>query len=212
MASQLDAKFFRRAKKVNRAVEFTDNEAFIPAVKDSPEIRVKLPNRRLLTMEERNAIIDSRKEELNAIEEELEIERKGLLHLVKTYTLTGSGASEVVAHNQKVKELMEKRSKLYRPERWIEHLEGLSFVDVFASKRDIRKIGVDVYQIKTRVEPITTLYADLGQQAAAVEPEIVAPPLETATPVLKSIAKPKTAEEIAKGVIIGRRTIKTVKP
>jgi hypothetical protein len=210
MASQLDAKFFRRAKKVNRAVEFTDNEAFIPAVKDSPEIRVKLPNRRLLTMDERKAIIDSRKEELNAIEEELEVERKGLLNLVKTYALTGSGASEVVAHNQKVKELMERRSKLYRPERWIEQLEGLSFVDIFASKRDIRKIGSDVYQIKTRVEPITSLYADLGQQAAAVEPEIEAPPLVMPTP--KTLAKPKTAEEIAKGVIIGRRSIKTVKP
>jgi hypothetical protein len=212
MASQLDAKFFRKAKKVNRAVEFTDSEAFIPAVKDSPEIRVKLPNRRLLTMEERTAVIDSRKEELVEVEEQIETERKALLELVKAYGLSGSGASEVVASNQKVKELMERRSKLVRPEKWIEQLEGLTFIDVFASKRDVRKIRSDVYQIKSRVEPITSLYADLTQEAAAVEPEIEAPPLEIAKPVVKTVAKPKTAEEIAKGVIIGRRTLKTVKP
>jgi len=120
----------------------------------------------------------------------------------------GSGASEVVAHNEKIKELMEKRSILSRPERWIESLYGLSYVDVFESKRDQRKIGVPVFNLKHRIEPITSLYADLAQAAAAVEPE---PELKEEVEV-KTAAKPKTAAEVAKGVIIGRRTIKLSKP
>lgn len=208
MASQLDAKFFRKAKKLNRAVEFTDNEAVIPAVKDSPEMRVKLPNRRLLTIEERKTIIETRTGELEVLEEQIEIERKTLLNLVTTFNSSGSGASEVVAHNEKIKELMEKRALLSRPERWIEDLYGLSFIDVFESKRDQRKIGVPVFQIKRRIEPITSLYADLAQAAAAVEPE----PESKEEVEVKTVAKPKTAADVAKGVIIGRRTIKLAKP
>ncbi len=207
MASQLDAKFFRKARKVNRTVEFTDNEAIIPAVKDSPEVRVKLPNRRLLSIDERKVILESRLEQISELEEQIESTRKELLELVKTFNASGSGASEVVAHNQKVKELMEKRSSLATPGKWIEELKGLTFVDVFESKRDKRKIPADVYQIKRRIEPIETLYTDLEQAAAAVEPE--PEELPVAKPEVQ--AKPKTAEEIAKGVIIGRRSFKLKK-
>jgi len=212
MASQLDAKFFRKAKKLNRAVEITDNQAFIPAVKDSPEIRVSLPNRRLKTFEERTAELNERIIELTGVEEQIEVERKVLLELVKAFK-SGGPASEVVAQNLKVKALMEKRSSLARPEKWIEELEGLSFKDVFASKRDDRKIGTPVYQIKRRVEPITSLYVDLAAAAVAAEPVIEAPELSVVkAPVT---ATPKTAAEAAQGVIIGqkkRTVIKLGKP
>ena len=85
MASRLDAKFFRKAKKVNRAVEITENQAFIPAVKDSPEVRVSLPNRRLKTIEERKAEIDERLVQISTLEEEIETERKELLSLIKNH-------------------------------------------------------------------------------------------------------------------------------
>jgi len=163
----MDAKFFRKAKKVNRAVEITDNEAVIPAVKDTPEIRVALPNRRLKTFEERNAGIQSRYAEIEALEEQIETEKKTLLALIKEFKSIGSGAAPVVVQNLKIKTLMEKRSNLARPERWIESLPGLTLVDIFDSKRDIRKVGVDVFQVKSRVEPISSLYVDLGAAAAA---------------------------------------------
>ena len=208
MASQLDAKFFRKAKKLNRAVEITDNQAFIPAVKDSPEIRVSLPNRRLKTFEERTAELNERMIELTGVEEQIEVERKALLELVKAFK-SGGPASEVVAQNLKVKALMEKRSSLARPVKWIEELEGLSFKDVFASKRDDRKIGTPVYQIKRRVEPITSLYVDLAADTLAAEPVIEAPEL----PVLKApiTATPKTAAEVAQGAIIGQRKRTVIK-
>jgi len=202
MASQLDAKFFRKAKKLNRAVEITDNQAFIPAVKDSPEIRVSLPNRRLKTFEERTAELNERIIELTGVEEQIEVERKALLEFVKAFK-SGGPASEVVAQNLKVKALMEKRSSLARPEKWIEELEGLSFKDVFASKRDDRKIGTPVYQIKRRVEPITSLYVDLAAAAVAAEPVIEAPELSVVKAPLT--AAPKTAAEAAQGVIIGQK-------
>jgi hypothetical protein len=202
MASQLDAKFFRLSKKVNRAIEITDNQAFIPAVKDKPEIRVPLPNRRLKTVEERRAELDARLTEVLALDEQIETERKALLELVKSSKISGSGGSEVVAQNLKVKGLVERRSAIVRPEKWIEDLQGLSFKDVFASNRDIRKIGVNVYQIKRRVEPISSLYVDLAAIAQAAEPVIEAPALEEKP---KTVAAPKTTEEVAKGVIIGQR-------
>jgi hypothetical protein len=211
MASQLDAKFFRKAKKVNRAVEITDNQAFIPAVKDSPEIRVALPNRRLKTFEERTVVLEERKEKMTTLEDEIEKERKTLLTLVKNFH-EGGPASEVVAQNLKVKSLMENRSKLARPEKWLEELEGLSLKDVFASKRDDRKIGAPVYQIKRRVEPISSLYVDLGAQAQAAEPAVQAPALTAPKPAAPTPAK--TAEETAKGVIIGQKktVLKLKKP
>ena len=210
MAAQLDAKFFRKAKKLNRAVEITDNQAFIPAVKDAPEIRVQLPNRRLKTFEERTAELEERKEQLTTVEDDIERERKVLLTLVKTFH-EGGPASEVVAQNLKVKSLMEKRSSLARPLKWIEELEGISFKDVFASKRDDRKIGAPVYQVKRRVEPISSLYVDLAVAAAAAEPDVQAPPLATVK-TAKAAAPPKTAAEAAQGAIIGqKKTVLKVK-
>jgi hypothetical protein len=202
MASQLDAKFFRKAKKLNRAVEITDNQAFIPAVKDSPEIRVSLPNRRIKTIEERTSELNERMIELTGVEEQIEVERKALLELVKAFK-SGGPASEVVAQNLKVKALMEKRSSLARPAKWIEELPGLSFKDVFASKRDDRKIGAPVYQVKRRVEPITSLYVDLAAAAVAAEPVVEAPELpaiKTSAPVV-----PKTTAQLAQGAIIGQK-------
>jgi len=211
MAAQLDAKFFRKAKKVNRAVEITDNQAFIPAVKDAHEIRVQLPNRRLKTIEERTAELEERSEQISTIEADIERERKVLLTLVKSFHEDGPG-SEVVAQNLKVKGLMETRSKLARPEKWIEELDGISFKDIFASKRDNRKIGAPVYQVKRRLEPLTSLYVDLGAAAAAAEPLVQAPALlgtkaKTAAPVA-----PRTAAEVAQGAIIGqKKTVLKVK-
>jgi hypothetical protein len=209
MASQLDAKFFRKAKKANRAVEITDNQAIIPAVKDTPEIRVNLPNRRLKTMDERTAVIQERLEQISLLDDEIETERKVLLELVKGFHEGGSG-SEVVSQNLKIKILMEKRSKLSRPERWIEELPGLSLKDVFASKRDDRKIGAPVYQLKRRVEPITTLYVDLGKLAEEAEPPLAIIPNKALAPQVKAstsmlVPEAKTDEEIAQGVIIGRK-------
>ena len=209
MAAQLDVKFFKKAKKVDRAIEITDNEAYIPAVKDNPEIRVKLPNRRLRTTEERQGILEERIDKLSAIEEEIEVESKQLLALVKSYNQGASGASEVVAQNLKVRSLMEKRSAIDRPEKWIEDLPGLTMKDVFESKRDIRKLGkgVLVHQIKRRVEPISSLYIDLEAAAVAAEPAVEAPSLEPSV-----TQAPKTPAEIAQGVIIGRRTLSKKNP
>ena len=166
MASQLNRDFFKKAKKVDRAIEIKDNEAVIPAVKERAEVRVRLPNRRLLTIEEREAILKIRKEKIAELEGRIESERKILLGAVKEFEITRVGGPEVISQNHKIKLLMEERSKLYRPEMWIEGLSDLTFKDVFASKKDIRKIGADVFQIKRRVEPITSLYYDLDLAAA----------------------------------------------
>ena len=96
MAYQLDAKFFRKAKKVNRAVEITDTHAVIPAVKDSPEIRVALPNRRPKTMEERGEILEERFSQISELEQEIEVERRRLMELIKAYRATPvAGVTEV---------------------------------------------------------------------------------------------------------------------
>ena len=149
--TKLDAKFFRKAKKVNRAIVITDTEAFIPAVADSPEIRVPLPNRRPKTMEERQLALDSRMAEIDAIEAQIEVVRKGLLGRVEAYRNLGTGAADVIIQNQKVKTLMEKRSALARPDTWINEIDGLNLVDIFESKRDKRKLGFEVYSLGFRV-------------------------------------------------------------
>ena len=170
----MDASFFRKAKKANRAVEYTDSEAVIPAVSGGAEIRVALPNRRPLTLEERQEAIQKRHGEIAALEDEIESERKILLDLVKSYKADGS-AHNVVVQNLKIKSLMERRSALAHPEKWIEAIPGLTLKDIFESKRDTRKIGykADVFQVKRRVEPITSLYVDLGAAAekAALQAE-----------------------------------------
>jgi len=220
MAARLDAKFFRKAKKLNRAVEITDSQAFIPAVKDSPEVRVPLPNRRVKTIEERKAETDERFTQISTLEEEIEDERKTLLTLVKNHR-EGGPASEVVAQNLKVLGLMERRSALVRPQKWLEEIDGLSLKDVFQSKRDVRKIGAPVYVLKSRVEPISSLYVDLGMAAEVAEVEVEAPPLPAVKPKssapgasLAAAALEKTGEEVAKGVMIGQKktVLKLKKP
>jgi len=221
MASQVNRDFFKKAKKVDRAIELRDNEAVIPAVKERAEVRAKLPNRRLLTVEERSEIVQERMASLKSLEEEIEVERKVLLESVKLFESTNSGASEVVSQNLKIKSLMERRSKLSRPESWIEVLSGLTLKDVFASKRDDRKIGADLFQVKRRVEPILSLYVDLDLAAAAADTS-AADAKATAKPgTLASIAEALTTEPsgetaapvtAAQGVIIGqKRVIKTKK-
>jgi hypothetical protein len=219
MASQVNRDFFKKAKKVDRAIELRDNEAVIPAVKERAEVRAKLPNRRLLTVEERTAILEKKRSELSLLEDQIEVERKALLEAVKVYETTKSGASEVVAQNLKVKELMEKRSAVSRPEIWIESLSGLSLKDVFASKRDDRKIGADVFQVKRRVEPLLSLYVDLEAASgaatvtatgAATGAATVAPgPLAAVASLMVSAepAAPKTVAEAAQGAIIGQKRV-----
>jgi hypothetical protein len=229
MASQVNRDFFKKAKKVDRAIELRDNEAVIPAVKERAEVRARLPNRRLLSVEERAAIIQERNASVSALEEEIEVERKVLLSAVKAYESTNSGASDVVSQNLKIKSLMERRSALSRPQRWIESISGLTYKDVFASKRDTRKLfgGEDVFQIKHRLEPITSLYVDLEPTSAATATaatataatatagtakSLVATLASIATAVAAPAAPAPSAAEAAQGVIIGqKRVIKTKK-
>jgi len=211
MSFQLDAKFFRRAKKVNRAVEITDMHAFIPAIKDTPEIRVALPNRRPKTMEERQSAIDGRYEQIAALEDEIEVERKQLIELSRTYSSSKSGAADVVVQNLKIQALMEKRKALQYPEIWIESVSGVTLKDVFESKRDTRKIeGGVLQQISHRVEPITSLYVDLTVAAGLAEPTVVAPvdeDIELTVP--KTVAD--TKEQAKVGSIIQKKILKLKK-
>ena len=229
MAFQLNAAFFRRAKKVNRAVEITDNYAIIPAVKDSPEIRVTLPNRRLKTVEERQSEMDSRYSEIGELEEQIESERKVLLDLIKSYRESGSGVAEVVVQNLKIEGLMLRRSRLARPDQWIEELPGLTLKDIFETKRDIGKIGNDVFQIKQRVEPLSSLYIDLGaaadasqlaaeeKEAAAATATVAAAAQKTAAATAKQIAAtaqpqaPTAAEAARTGAVIGAKKVLKLK-
>jgi hypothetical protein len=210
----LDAKFFRRAKKLNRAVEITDSHAYIPAIRDSPEIRVPLPNRRPKTMEERQAELDERMEEIGKLDEEIEVERRALIDLTRKYTTLKSGAADVVVQNLKIQTLMEKRKALQYPEKFIAQINGITLTDIFQSKRDTRKIaGGVLYQIMHRVEPITSLYIDLtsGSTSEAAATSEATKDLEgeelstaVARPVAPLVAKPKTAEEAKVGAIIGQ--------
>jgi hypothetical protein len=214
----LDAKFFRRAKKLNRAVEITDSHAYIPAIRDSPEIRVPLPNRRPKTMEERQAELDERMEEIGKLDEEIEVERRALIDLTRKYTTLKSGAADVVVQNLKIQTLMEKRKALQYPEKFIAQINGITLTDIFQSKRDTRKIaGGVLYQIMHRVEPITSLYVDLTSEATSgaaggaaatskATKDLEGEELSTAVaqPVAPLIAKPKTAEEAKVGAIIGQ--------
>lgn len=213
MASQVNRDFFKKAKKVDRAIEIRDNEAVIPAVKERAEVRARLPNRRLLTIEERTSEKKERMDKLASLEEEIEVERKVLLEAVKVYESTKSGAAAVVAQNLKVQGLMEKRSTISRPEKWIEGLSGLSLKDIFSSKRDDRKIGAEVFQIKRRVEPILSLYVDMEATSAAASGATSAAAASSGPTAVASAAAassgatvaPRTAAEVAEGVIIGKQ-------
>ena len=221
MASQLDATFFRKAKKANRAIEILDHEAVIPAVKDKAEIRVKLPNRRHRTPEERRAAVEENLEKIRILDEQIEVERKNLLSLVEDYRASGAGVSDVVAMNLKVQGLVERRSSLVTPQKWIEEIPGLTLKDVFASKRDVRKIGSSVYQIKRRVEPIESLYVDVGSEQVddvsktvktMQEPSILSTLTGALGTTQQTVEEPKTQAEQAQGAIIGqKRILKTKK-
>ena len=218
----MDKRFFEKAIKANRAVDVTDLNATIPAntAKGTLEVQVPLPSRRIKTIEERQAVIQARYDEISNVEESIEIERKILLDYVKEFRESGSGGSKVISQNEKVKDLMEKRSKLSRPLRWIQDIGSLNLKDIFESKRDVRKIGSNVYQIKSRVEPIESLYVDLAKEAAETSKkvdEIKSTILETAqtaqvaapgiTEVLGKVAEDATAAASAvTSAIIGQRT------
>lgn len=163
----MDIRFFNKAKKANRAVRYTDTEAIIPAVADKPEIRVPLPTRRLKTFEEREATIASRMAQIGPIEEEIETERRELQRRVEAFKAMGTGAADVIVQNQKVRDLMEKRSALARPEVWIHKNDSLTLKDVFGAKRALGVLKYPVWDLKRRVEPISTLYVDIGAAAAA---------------------------------------------
>lgn len=227
----LNEKFFKKAKKVGRNIVITDNEAIIPAVGDSPEVRVALPNRRLKTVEERQAAIDARVAEIAALDEEIETERVTLMERAEAFKNLRMGAADVVIQNQKIRMLMEKRSALARPVVWIEELDRLTRVDILENKTDKRSLGHDVYQLTRRVEPITSLYVDVGgaaaaaQMAAEAEAEEIlqgaaadeaakAAAAEKAKIAATALAAPPTAEQAAKtGAIIGtvKRTMKIKK-
>jgi hypothetical protein len=174
-------------------------------------------------MEEREEILNKRKEDLAALEERIEDERKKLLALVEAYH-GGAGAAEVVVQNLKIRDLMEQRRTIAYPEVTIKELEGITRKDIFDSKRDIRKVeGVGlVYQLAHRIEPIASLYVDLGAAAGAAlmkaeedDAELQAAALAqaAAAAAAKAAAQVKSPEEAAKGAIIGtRKLIKLKKP
>lgn len=212
-------KFFKRAKKANRAVEITDLEAVIPATKDLPQVRVPLPNRRERTMEERTESLAKRKEELSNLEEEIEGERKNLQALVESYQSVGGGAADVVVQNLKIRDLMERRRGMIYPEVSIHTLTGITRKDIFESSRDTRKVegGGVVFQVAHRIEPITTLYTDLGAAAGdalreaeeedATIAEAKAASIAAAKAAKSAPTAAKTAEEAAKGAIVGARKV-----
>lgn len=222
----LTEKFFKKAKKVGRNIVITDNEAIIPAVGDTPEVRVALPNRRLKTVEERQAAIDARVADISALDEEIETERMSLMDRVEAFKNLGTGAADVVIQNQKIRMLMERRSALARPVVWIEELGSLTRVDILENKTDKRSLGHDVYQLTRRVEPITSLYVDVGgaaaaaQMAAEAEAEGIlqaaagdkaakAAAAEKAAVAATALPVPPTAEEAAKtAAIIGTAKVK----
>jgi hypothetical protein len=208
MAYQLDAKFFRKAKKVNRAVELTDTQAVIPAVKDSPEIRVPLPNRRLKTMEERGEALAARFDEISELEENIDVERRRLMELIKAYKESShAGVSEIVVKNLEIQKLMDRRRTLRYPQTWIESIAGITLVDILASKRDLRMVGGELYQVKNRVEPIESLYIDLGAAGAraTVRDEMTEEEFVFNVPTVppsRKLNNTRTKEETAKGAII----------
>jgi hypothetical protein len=172
-APPIDAKLFRKAKRANLVLQFTDTELILPAKADNPEIRVRLPNRREKTMEEREAVIAERQAQIAALEEEIETERKELRAKVESFRALGTGGSEVVVQNLKVKSLMERRSLLARPERWIDEVDNVGPKAIFLEKQDLYKLNAiffemaDVMQLVRRKEPMETLYVDIGAAAAA---------------------------------------------
>jgi hypothetical protein len=214
----LDRQFFRKVAKTRKRLEFTATDAILPAVDDQPEIRVPLPNRRELTMEEREALVLARFEQVRELDEKIEDERKKLADAIRQHK-NGTGAvSAVVLLNESVGGMLTQRSLLARPDTWIETVEGLNFKDIFLRARDVRKLGWDLYQLKRRVEPISSLYVDvLGASVAAGASVAQAPgasvaqaPASVAQAPAASVAQaPK--QTAATAAIVGKRVLKLKK-
>ena len=210
MAATLDRQFFRKVTRRRRTLEFTANEVVLPAVKDEPEIRVALPNRRELTIDERTAILAERTANVMLLDEEIETERKKLAEIVRRYKAGQAAVSEVVILNESVRGLMERRSTLARPDTWIEGDDTLTYKDIFMRERDVRKVKWEVFTLKRRVEPISSLYVDVvGAAAPAAAPGAPA----TAAPAVapSAPAAPVAGQAPATGAIIGRRVLKLKK-
>jgi len=166
----LDRQFFRKVAKTRKRLEFTATDAILPAVDDQPEIRVPLPNRRELTMEEREALVLARFEQVRELDEKIEDERKKLADAIRQHKNGTGSVSAVVLLNESVGGMLTQRSLLARPDTWIETVEGLNFKDIFLRARDVRKLGWDLYQLKRRVEPISSLYVDVIGASDSVAP------------------------------------------
>ena len=209
MAATLDRQFFRKVTRRRRTLEFTTNEVVLPAVKDEPEIRVALPNRRERTIDERIEILAERTANVTLLDEEIETERKKLAETVRRYKSGLAAVSEVVILNESVRGLMERRSTLARPDRWIEGDDTLTYKDIFMRERDLKKLKWEVFMLKRRVEPISSLYVDVvvpvveGAAAPSAAPVAPAP---SAAPVA-----PAVVQAPATGAIIGRRVLKLKK-
>ena len=146
MAATLDRQFFRKVTRRRRTLEFTANEVILPAVKDEPEIRVALPNRRERTIDERIANLAERTANVTLLDEEIETERKKLAEIVRRYKAGQAAVSEVVILNESVRGLMERRSTLARPDRWIEGDDTLTYKDIFMRERDLKKLKWEEYK------------------------------------------------------------------
>jgi hypothetical protein len=214
--SALDRTFFRKVNLRKKAMEITETHAVIPALERAPEIRVELPNRRLLTNDERKEILAGRMAQIQVLDEEIELERKKLLDAVKSYKLLNSGAAEVVGLNQSVNRLMERRSTLARPDTWIEDVYGLNYTDIFLRDKDVRKLGFPVYQLKRRVEPISSIYVDQQNVdgTTTTDTSAIASSASGVAPSANAIDVAPTAvttgpkQTVATGSIIGRRVLK----
>lgn len=205
----LDRQFFRKVAKTRKRLEFTTTDAILPAVDDQPEIRVPLPNRRELTMEDREALVLARFDQVRELDEKIEDERKKLADAIRQHKNGAGSVSAVVLLNESVGGMLTQRSLLARPDTWIETVEGLNFKDIFLRARDVRKLGWDVYQLKRRVEPISSLYVDVAPVAATVAPA-GAPAAGAPAPAAQVQAQaPK--QTAATAAIVGKRVLKLKK-
>ena len=217
MAATLDRQFFRKVTRRRRTLEFTANEVILPAVKDEPEIRVALPNRRERTTDERIANLAERTANVTFLDEEIETERKKLAEIVRRYKAGQAAVSEVVILNESVRGLMERRSTLARPDRWIEGDDTLTYKDIFMRERDLKKLKWEVFMLKRRVEPISSLYVDVvvpvveGAAAPSAAPVAPAPSAAPAAPVPSAAPAAPAGQAPATGAIIGRRVLKLKK-
>ena len=206
----LDRQFFRKVAKTRKRLEFTATDAILPAVDDQPEIRVPLPNRRELTMEDREALVLARFDQVRELDEKIEDERKKLADAIRQHKNGAGSVSAVVLLNESVGGMLTQRSLLARPDTWIETVEGLNFKDIFLRARDVRKLGWDVYQLKRRVEPISSLYVNVAPIAATVAAPAGAPAAGAPAPAAQVQAQ-EPKQTAANAAIVGKRVLKLKK-